>query len=79
VISGGPSERCGLLPGDRIITVDDSLYVGKTITNEKVLKNLRGAKGTVVKLGVQRRGERDLLTFEVERGDIPLHRRGRIS
>lgn len=73
VISGGPSERCGLLPGDRIITVDDSLYVGKTITNEKVLKNLRGAKGSVVKLGVQRRGESGLLTFEVERGDIPLH------
>lgn len=73
VISGGPSERCGLLPGDRIITVDDSLYAGKSITNEKVMKNLRGAKGSVVKLGVQRKGEDELLTFEVERGDIPLH------
>ena len=73
VISGGPSERCGLMPGDRIITVDDSLYVGKNITNEKVMKNLRGAKGSVVKLGIQRKGESELLTFEVERGDIPLH------
>ena len=73
VISGGPSERCGLIPGDRIITVDDSLYVGKNITNEKVMKNLRGAKGSVVKLGIQRKGESELLTFEVERGDIPLH------
>ncbi|MBQ6938234.1 MAG: PDZ domain-containing protein, partial [Muribaculaceae bacterium] len=73
VISGGPSERCGLLPGDRIITVDDSLYAGKSITNEKVMKNLRGAKGSVVKLGVQRKGEDELLTFEVESGDIPLH------
>ena len=73
VISGGPSERCGLMPGDRIITVDDSLYVGKNITNEKVMKNLRGAKGSVVKLGIQRKGESELVTFEVERGDIPLH------
>ena len=73
VIAGGPSERCGLLPGDRIITVDDSLYVGKTISNEKVMKNLRGAKGTVVKLGVQRKGQSELLYFDVERGDIPLH------
>ena len=73
VISGGPSERCGLMPGDRIITVDDSLYVGKNITNEKVMKNLRGAKGSVVKQSIQRKGESELLTFEVERGDIPLH------
>ena len=73
VISGGPSERNGLLPGDRIITVDDSLFVGKNITNEKVMKHLRGEKGSVVKLGIQRRGESELLQFEVERGDIPLH------
>lgn len=73
VISGGPSERNGILPGDRIITVDDSLFVGKTITNEKVMKHLRGEKGTIVKLGVHRRGEEELLHFEVERGDIPLH------
>ena len=73
VISGGPSERCGLMPGDRIITVNDSLFAGKGITNEKVMKNLRGEKGTVVKLGIKRRGESELLNFEVERGDIPLH------
>lgn len=73
VISGGPSERNGILPGDRIITVDDSLFVGKTITNEKVMKHLRGEKGTIVKLGVHRRGEEELLHFEVERGDIPLN------
>lgn len=73
VISGGPSERCGLIPGDRIITVNDSLFVGEGITNEKVMKNLRGEKGTIVKLGIKRRGESELLNFEVERGDIPLH------
>lgn len=73
VISGGPSERNGILPGDRIITVDDSLFAGKTITNEKVMKSLRGEKGSIVKLGVQRRGESELLYFEVERGDIPVN------
>ena len=73
VISGGPSERSGLMPGDRIIMVNDSLFAGEGITNEKVMKNLRGEKGTVVKLGIKRRGESELLNFEVERGDIPLH------
>ena len=73
VISGGPSERCGILPGDRIITVDDSLFVGKVINNEKVMKSLRGPKGSKVKLGIKRRGEKELLTYEIERGDIPLH------
>ncbi len=72
VISGGPSERCGILPGDRIITVDDSLFVGKEISNEKVMKHLRGEKGSIVKLGIKRYGEEDLLHYEVERGDIPL-------
>lgn len=73
VISGGPSERNGLMPGDRIIMVDDSLFVGKEINEERVLKNLRGPKGTVVKLGVKRKGEPELLTYEIERGDIPVN------
>lgn len=73
VISGGPSEKSGLLPGDRIIMVDDSLFVGKTITNERVMKHLRGEKGSIVKLGIKRQGCEELLHFEVERGDIPLH------
>lgn len=73
VISGGPSEKSGLLPGDRIITVDDSTFVGKTITNERVMKHLRGEKGSIVKLGIKRHGATELLQFEIERGDIPLH------
>lgn len=73
VVSGGPSERHGLMPGDRIIMVDDSLFVGKAINEERVLKNLRGPKGTVVKLGVKRKGEPELLTYEIERGDIPVN------
>ena len=73
VISGGPSERNGLMAGDRIIMVDDSLFVGKELNEERVMKALRGPKGSVVKLGVKRRGEPELLTYEIERGDIPVN------
>lgn len=73
VISGGPSERCGILPGDRIITVNDSIFVGDSIDNNKVMKNLRGPKGSTVKLGIKRRSASELLQFEVVRGDVPLH------
>ncbi len=73
VISGGPSERCGILPGDRIITVDDSLFVGENVNNDKVMKTLRGPKNSVVKLGIKRRGASDLLQFEVIRGDVPIY------
>lgn len=73
VVSGGPSEKVGLMPGDRIVTVDDSLFVGKTINNDKVMKTLRGEKGSQVKLGIRRNTSKDLLTFEVTRGDIPVN------
>ncbi len=72
VISGGPSEKLGILPGDRIITVNDSLFAGKNITNEKVMKNLRGPKGTIVNIGIQRADEKELLPFAIVRGDIPV-------
>ncbi len=51
VISGGPSEKAGILPDDRIISVDDSAFVGKNINNEKVMKTLRGKKGNDRKIG----------------------------
>ncbi len=73
VVSGGPSEKVGLMPGDRIVTVDDSLFVGKTINNDKVMKTLRGEKGSTVKLGIRRNTSKDLLTFDVVRGDIPVN------
>lgn len=73
VISGGPSERVGIMPGDRIVMVNDSLFVGKEINNDRVLKTLRGPKGTNVKLGVRRNTSNDLLTFDVTRGDIPVN------
>ena len=73
VIAGGPSEGVGVLAGDKIITVDDSTFVGKKINNEKVMRTLRGEKGTQVKLGVQRAGAKDLLYYNITRGDIPVN------
>lgn len=71
VIQGGPSEKVGLIAGDRIVTVDDSLFVGKKVTNERAMHTLKGPKGTQVKLGVKRATEKDLLYFTITRGDIP--------
>lgn len=72
VISGGPSESAGLVAGDRIIEVDDSTFVGKTINNEKVMQRLRGPKGTQVKLGVKRHGTKETLYYNITRADIPV-------
>lgn len=71
VIPGGPSEKVGLMPGDRIVTVNDSLLAGKGLTNEKVMHKLKGAKGSKVKLGIKRLTEKGLLDFTIIRGDIP--------
>lgn len=71
VIQGGPSEKVGLLAGDRIVTVNDTLFVGKKVTNEQAMRKLKGPKGTQVKLGIQRLGEKDLLQFNITRGNIP--------
>ena len=71
VVSGGPAEKVGLMAGDRIVTVDDSLFVGKDLTNEKAMRTLKGPKGSQVKLGVKRITEKKLLDFVVTRGDIP--------
>lgn len=72
VIAGGPSEGVGVLAGDKLITVDDSSFVGKKMNNEKVMRTLRGEKGTLVRLGIQRAGEPELLHYTVTRGDIPV-------
>ena len=73
VISGGPSERAGLMAGDRIIEVNDTLFVGKEINNEKVFKKLRGPKDSSVRLGIVRRGTTETLYFDITREDIPVH------
>jgi len=72
VISGGPSSKLGVLPGDRIVSVNDSVIAGNGIKNEKVLHLLRGKKGTKVKVGIERKGIKDLIKFEITRGTIPL-------
>lgn len=73
VISGGPSAKVGILPGDRIVMVNDTLLAGKGIKNEKVLNKLRGEKGTKVNVGIKRKGFKDLFQFEITRGEIPIY------
>ena len=73
VIPGGPSEKAGLKPFDRIITINDSLYAGNKSNQEVIMKTLRGAKNSTVKLGVKRKNEPELLYFDVTRGDVPVH------
>lgn len=73
VISGGPSEKLGVLPGDRIVMVNDTSFVGESINNNKVMHKLRGPKGTHVKLDIKRRNSAELLSFDVVRGDVPVN------
>ena len=72
VIHGGPAEKVGLFPGDRIVTIDDSLFVGKTLTNESAMSHLKGPYGSTVKVGVCRQGHDELLPFTIVRGNIPV-------
>jgi len=73
VVSGGPSEKVGLLPGDRIVQINDSVFTGKKITNEKVMKKLRGLANTKVKLGIRRHGSKEILHYTIIRGEIPVN------
>ena len=70
VISGGPSEKVRLLPGDRIVAINDTSCIG--IKDEDVKKQLRGIKDTKVKLGIKRSTSKKILNFTVTRGDIPV-------
>ena len=73
VIPGGPSEKVGLMAGDKIVMIDDSVATGPKITTGEVMKRLRGEKGSKVKLGIKRQNSDKLLTFTVTRGDIPVN------
>jgi len=70
---GGPSEKVGILPGDRILLANDSIISGCKRPNSEILKILRGPKGSRVDLRVARRGEPEPLLFSVIRDDIPVH------
>ncbi|MDE5596192.1 MAG: S41 family peptidase [Muribaculaceae bacterium] len=72
-IAGGPSEKVGIRPGDRIIQADDSIIAGKKLPNSAILKILRGEKGSKVNLKVKRGGEPELIDFVVVRDDIPIY------
>ncbi len=69
--AGGPSEKVGILPGDRIISANDTVIAGKKLENTKIMKVLRGPKGSLVDLKVKRGPE--IIDFTVERDDIPLY------
>jgi len=71
IISGGPAEKAGLMPFDRIITVNDSTIAGCNFNTNKVMKMLRGPKDSKVTLGIQRGNAEELAKFELTRGDIP--------
>ena len=72
-VPGGPSERVGVLAGDRIIYVNDTTIAGVKMKNSDSQKRLRGKKGTQVTIKVQRPGVKDLITFRITRDNIPLH------
>jgi carboxyl-terminal processing protease len=71
-IPGGPSEKVGLMAGDRIIFVDDSLIAGKGVTDEKAMSMLKGPRGTTVRLKILRKGMKELIPFEITRDKIPV-------
>ena len=72
-IPGGPSERVGIIAGDRIITVNDTTIAGVKMKNSDIQKRLRGKKGTQVTVQVKRAGVKELITFRITRDNIPLH------
>ncbi|WP_300727139.1 S41 family peptidase [uncultured Bacteroides sp.] len=72
-VSGGPSEKVGILAGDRIIEVNDTLIAGVKMGTEEVMRRLRGKKGTTVNVKVLRKGVKDLLPFTIKRDKIPVY------
>lgn len=72
-IPGGPSEKVGVQPGDKILFVNDSLVAGKKISDQKVMGMLKGPRGTVVRIKVLRNGYKDLLPFDITRDKIPMN------
>lgn len=72
-IAGGPSEKLGIRAGDRIIRIDNENVAGVKMTNNGVMKRLRGDKGTKVKVEIARRSEEDLMEFMITRDRIPIY------
>ena len=72
-VSGGPSEKVGILAGDRIVMVNDTLIAGVKMTTEDIMSRLKGPKGTIVNVKVVRRGVPELLSFTIKRDKIPVY------
>lgn len=73
LVTGGPSERVGLLPGDRIITVNDTTVAGVNMKSNDIRKRLMGPKGSLVRVGVRRPGRPSIMQFGITRDNIPLY------
>ena len=73
VISGGPSQKVGLMPGDKIIYVNDSLIAGKKMNTQDIISKLRGEKGTTAVVKVLRKGVPGLTEFRIVRDKIPIY------
>ena len=71
-VVGGPSEKRGILAGDRIVYVNDTTIAGVSMSKEEIMRRLRGPKGTKVRLGIVRRGIADTLRFVITRDKIPV-------
>ena len=71
-VANGPSEKVGIVAGDRIVSVNDTAIAGVKMSREKIMSRLRGPRGTVVRLGIMRRGIADVLSFTVTRDRIPV-------
>ena len=71
-VTNGPSEKVGIIAGDRIVAVNDTAISGVKMSKEEIMKRLRGPKGTTVNLTIVRRGIKDKLTFTVVRDKIPV-------
>ncbi len=72
-IANGPSEMVGIMAGDRIVMVDDSLVAGVKMPSDEIVKMLKGPRNTQVKVSIFRRGEKELLDFEITRDEIPIY------
>jgi carboxyl-terminal processing protease len=72
-LSGGPSEQVGLRGGDKIVTVDSVLVAGQNLSNEAIIKKLRGKKGSKVRVGIKRNGQKELMSFTITRDRIPIY------
>ena len=73
VITGGPSNKVGVLAGDRIIMVNDSLIAGQNISSNDIMGMLKGEKGTKVKISIERKNVPELIEVEIIRDEIPLY------